>query len=508
MILVILVLPALLFGQKAVFAASSFGTDYRHLSSSSPGTTPDTTTTITISSGTTGAFRVDPFTSGSSATGTPSSSSPTGYGWRTAEIVGSSIPAGTWSFTITTKASLLGGSAVARLYAYSADTLGGNIASIGSAAGSVNVLGSVLDQQHTLTFTTASATDMTNKVLVLEYWIDVTAAPILATTVTFNAGSSSQSAVLPSSSGTFYLAKAALFSIGESETVIVTEESSSPSHYSRVVLQSSGLEVIDSLANSAGYLRLLIESSSAIPSDAVSRTGIFERHLLELSGAITTDIVSRLAVFSKQVSEGTDAIVSDSTSRLTNATRDLDETSGVTITDTVTRLSFFARLVAENAAALTDFLTTIITPTSPPSNDNGNSGGSGNTGRTSGRPRDPIDHPLDRVIVMNISFVDERGTAVPFFQANRSIEAIVELKNQQLVEQKYTVIFEMVDEENIVTNIISASGTLRAQETVNISREWQLGWGANYNVLVMVWDTLERFPDPLSEKHVKMIIVI
>lgn len=397
-------------------AASSFGTDYRHLTTVSPGATPDTTTTISVGSGVTGTFIVNPFTSGSTSTGTPSTSSLSGFGWRTAGVVGASIPAGTWSFTVTTQAGLTSALANGRVkvFAYSTDTLGSGLSSIGSATGTTNVFSLLTAQTETITLS-ASAVDLTNKVLVVEYWIDVTTGPLLATTLTFQAASSTQTVVLPSSSGTYYLGKASLFSIGESESGIVSDAlsrtialartvvdsaittDSSPSRaiissrtiaeasgatvtdsvtkftgFMRQISETGGIDITDSVTKSTGFFRQVSEPLGAVMSDGVSRVSIYLRETLEASGSIPSDSISRLLNSSRQNSEGsmiTESVIgtggyfraiseaggagiTDSVAKSAGFIRDISESSGAVASDSVSKFTSFARQVAEATGAV------------------------------------------------------------------------------------------------------------------------------------------------------------
>lgn len=373
------------------YAASSFGIDYRHLTTVSPGGTPDTTTTIAVGSGTTGTFIVNPFTSGSTATGTPSTTSLSGYGWRTAGVVGSSIPAGTWSFTVTTQANLTSILADGKLkvFAYSTDTIGSNLAFIGSTTGTNNVFAVLAAQTETVSFSAASV-DLTNRVLVLEYWIDVTTGPLLATTVTFQAASSTQTVVLPSSSGTFYLGNPSLFSIGESESAAVSGAlsrslaltralsdspiilDSSPSRTiaaSRAVAEVSGALVTDSVSKFKGFLREISETSGAAISAGTSSAATYSRQVAEISSAVVTDGTSRIAEYSRQVSETSAAALDDSVSRLLEYTRNATEASGAFVTDGISRVGVFAREVSETSALISSLLNAIFSAFNPPSED-------------------------------------------------------------------------------------------------------------------------------------------
>jgi arylsulfatase A-like enzyme len=106
-------------------------------------------------------------------------------------------------------------------------TSGGDIQNIGSATGTTNVIGILSSQTETISFS-APAIDLTDRILVVEYWLDVTTGPTLvAADVTFKTNSSSETAVVPTSPSTnYYLGMAQLHSIGLDESISTSESTS------------------------------------------------------------------------------------------------------------------------------------------------------------------------------------------------------------------------------------------------------------------------------------------
>ena len=368
-------IPALLFFCFALFtaitvpaphsldalAATNFGIDYRYLTPISPGATPDTTTTILIGSGATGAIIVDPYTSGSTATGTPSTASLSGYGWRTAGVVGSSVPAGIWSITVTTQASLtsLLSTVNVKVFVYSTDTLGSDLSFIGSATGTSNLLSILLPQTETLTFS-AAPVDLTNRVLVVEYWIDVTTAPLLATTVTFQAASSTQNVVLPSSD-TFYLGNPSVFSIGESESATISDA------FSRSVVSTRGSS-----------------ESPTISDSSPSRAIMASRSAVEVSGGLVIDSVSKFKAFTRVISETSGAVIGAITSGVGNYSRQVSELSSALATDAISRTTMIARGISETSALVADLINAVLGAVTPPEDEDEereNRGGGGGSRR-------------------------------------------------------------------------------------------------------------------------------
>lgn len=309
-----------------------------------------------------------------------------------------------------------------KVYAYSADTLGSNLSFIGSATGTSNVFAVLAAQTETITFSAASV-DLTNRVLVVEYWIEVTAGPLLATSITFQANSSTQTVVLPSSSGTFYLGNQSLFSVGESESTTFSDAlsrsissmravadspttlDSSPVREiiaSRTIAETSGAAAADTVTKAAGFMRQISESSGAAATDSISRISVHTRQIAENSGAIVIDGISRVITYFRQVSETSDAVVfdiitstggysrqvvettgaaaSDSVSKFIGYTRNVSEGSGALVSDGISRIAVFARAITETPALVTDLLNAILNAVNPPPSGGGRGGGGGGGG--------------------------------------------------------------------------------------------------------------------------------
>jgi len=153
---------------------TGFGTDYRALTTTSG--TADTTTSIKHAKNT-GYFYFDPFTSSSTATGTPSATALKGYGWRSNGVYGKVIPAGTWEFNLTLQESSATGTGYIAIWVYSCTTTGTSVTNLFSKEyTSKNVLATTTTTKYTFTYTSSSSYDLTNLVLVIEYWLHITTA--------------------------------------------------------------------------------------------------------------------------------------------------------------------------------------------------------------------------------------------------------------------------------------------------------------------------------------------
>ena len=237
-------------------ASTSFGTDY-HTMTTTAGSPVDTGTTIAIPilNLVSTNYVVDPYTAGSTRTGMPSDSTPSGYGWRTADVVGRTLSAGTWTFKVTTQSSTAPaslGDAHVRVYVYSTDKLGSNISLIGTANGTNdNVLPACAltcsPVTSNLSFSTSSSIDLTDRILVVEYWISASLSPA-ATTITFQTVDSSTTVKLPDNT-TYYLSTPRLQSIGLSESVPVSESGSRSYNASRPL--STAVTIDEQLNNNS-----------------------------------------------------------------------------------------------------------------------------------------------------------------------------------------------------------------------------------------------------------------
>lgn len=219
---------------------AAFGTDYRELVSVTGAT--NTGTSVSISTSGAANYIIDPYTTNSGLTGTPSSSVPSGYGWRTTSFQGQVIPAGTWSFAVQTNTAgvTLGtGTAFVRVYVYHTDVLGQDVQLIGTATDNQDILtllGGTLN--HNLSFS-ASGVNLTNRVLVVEYWVIVTQPPLLGATAAFHTVSNVTSVQPPASPAiTYYLSTPRLHSMGLDDAIDASDTTTRSFSASRAIQES------------------------------------------------------------------------------------------------------------------------------------------------------------------------------------------------------------------------------------------------------------------------------
>jgi len=184
---------------KAVYYLGStslvgFGTDYRQLS----GTAGAADTATAVRYGTTVAnFFVDPFTT-STASGTPSSGAYKGYGWRSDGVYGREVPAGTWRFNLTI-ASNRDDVGHIEIWVYSVTAAGVFYSNLFSVDASGTDVLNAQTAKFSFSYASASNFDLSNYILVVEYWLHVTATPSGSSTAkaTFTTVSADSSVEIP-----------------------------------------------------------------------------------------------------------------------------------------------------------------------------------------------------------------------------------------------------------------------------------------------------------------------
>ncbi len=157
--------------------------------------TADTTSSQSIST-TTGNFMIEPDTS-ASATGTPRTSTPSGYAWETSSAIGGQIVSGIWSFDLTVGSSASTGTAGVWITVWSCQT-----ASEGTCAflfknwdNATNVISTTATKS---TYTTGTIGPFNNvQFLVVEYWLHVTVAGASGETVSETTVSSASDVTTP-----------------------------------------------------------------------------------------------------------------------------------------------------------------------------------------------------------------------------------------------------------------------------------------------------------------------
>ncbi len=152
--------------------------------------------TSQVISTTTGNFMVEPDVS-ASATGTPTTSTPSGYAWETPSAIGAQIVSGIWTFDLTVGSSASTGTASVWITVWNCQT-----ASEGTCAflfknwdNTTNVISTGATQRNYVTGTVGPFNSV--QFLVVEYWLHVTVAGASGETVSETTVSSASDVSTP-----------------------------------------------------------------------------------------------------------------------------------------------------------------------------------------------------------------------------------------------------------------------------------------------------------------------
>src|SRR5437867_4465170 len=229
---------------------------------------------------TTGKYQIEPDIASTTSTGTPSTSSVSGYAWvYNTDLGGSTIQSGTWAFDLTIAASTIAGSPVGNVWitVWSCTTNG-----LGSCTflfknwdNSTNVLATTSATKYT--YTTGTIGPFSNiRFISVEYWISYTTAGNSAgLVVTETTVSSASDAITPgwnyaqSLSGSLTLAStfAEKSSIFKSLSGSLTLASTFAEKSSIFKSLSSGWTMISGFAEKASLFRSLTGSLSLAGSE-------------------------------------------------------------------------------------------------------------------------------------------------------------------------------------------------------------------------------------------------
>ncbi|TMP99231.1 MAG: hypothetical protein E6K99_05470, partial [Thaumarchaeota archaeon] len=316
--------------------------------------------TSQIISTTTGNFMVEPDIS-ASATGTPTTSTPSGYAWETPSAIGAQIVSGIWNFDLTVGSSASTGTASVWITVWNCQT-----ASEGTCAflfknwdNTTNVISTGATQRTYVTGTIGPFNSV--QFLVVEYWLHVTVAGASGETVRETTVSSASDVSTPAFAYSYSLTENPTISDSQGkffqglrappgESPVVSDSSTKLFQGFRTDSETPPLS--DAMVRLFTGFRALAEMPAI--SDAIVRVFAGFRGLTESLAGDMTDSISKLA--GKFVSEA--PTVSDVTSRLFTGSRSLTETP--TISDMASRLFTGFRALAESPT-ISDALATVFT---------------------------------------------------------------------------------------------------------------------------------------------------
>jgi hypothetical protein len=251
--------------------------------------TADTTTSQKIAK-TTGNYKVEPDVSSTTATGTPSISTPSGYAWETPSTLGATIQSGTWTLDLTTTASSATGTATLWATVWSCQTI-----SLGTCKflfknwdNTTNILGTTSATKRT--YTTGTIGPFSNvQYLVVEWWVHYTVAGSSSTaTVKETTVSSASDVITPA----FTISSSSSDSFSFSDSLV-----------GNVILPRSFSDTYtfsDSVVRSVGFARSISDTYSF--AEAVARILTLSRGVGDVFGV--SESVARLLLLTRGLSDG------------------------------------------------------------------------------------------------------------------------------------------------------------------------------------------------------------
>src|SRR6058998_1992673 len=287
--------------------------------------------TSQVISTTTGNFMVEPDVS-ASATGTPTTSTPSGYAWETPSDLGAQIVSGIWTFDLTVGSSASTGTASVWITVWNCQTSSEETCAFlfKNWDNTTNVISTGATKRTYVTGTIGPFNDI--QFLVVEYWLHVTVAGASGQMVRETTVSSASDVGTPGF--------AFSYSLPENPTV-----SDSQGTFFQGFRAPPGESPTVSDSSTKLFRGFRINSETPPLSDAIARVFTGFRGLTESIAGDVTDSIRKSA--GKFVSE-TPAL-SDVTSRLFTGFRSLIETP--TISDVASRLFTGFRGVPENLAS-------------------------------------------------------------------------------------------------------------------------------------------------------------
>jgi hypothetical protein len=110
-----------------------------------------------------------------------------------------------------------------------------------------------------------------------------------------------------------------------------------------------------------------------------------------------------------------------------------------------------------------------------------------------------IDHPLSRVQVEEATIATIGGTNVLQGSPGQQVSLNAGFKNFQTTDQDYAIIFVVIDENGVTSDMGWVTGTLAPGQDTEASRSWTVGTEGDYTIRIFVWNGVSDLPTPLSE---------
>jgi len=114
--------------------------------------------------------------------------------------------------------------------------------------------------------------------------------------------------------------------------------------------------------------------------------------------------------------------------------------------------------------------------------------------------------PTEKTLIRNVSFSDGLGNSVNELMANQQIQVVGGLTNNQQFEQPFVYLVQIRNSENSVVKLSWMSGTLRAQDLLDVSQSWIPSMPGDYTIESYVWESIPSMV-PISEPNVTHVSV-
>jgi hypothetical protein len=109
-------------------------------------------------------------------------------------------------------------------------------------------------------------------------------------------------------------------------------------------------------------------------------------------------------------------------------------------------------------------------------------------------------NPLGRIVATADLSRSPQGV-----QKNEQITIPITIKNMQRVNQQFTVILQITDEDGVAQYLRWQTGEIGRSQSLQLSSKWTPDRPGNYDIKILVCDALDH-PSVLSEKYVANIV--
>ncbi|HEX7033765.1 MAG TPA: carboxypeptidase-like regulatory domain-containing protein, partial [Nitrososphaera sp.] len=119
----------------------------------------------------------------------------------------------------------------------------------------------------------------------------------------------------------------------------------------------------------------------------------------------------------------------------------------------------------------------------------------------------PPGRPFGTILIESLAFLNAAGLEIDEAQVGQQVSIAGEFTNNHDEEQDYAFIIQVIDENDMVTDIAWQQGTLSSGDTAEVSTVWIPEIAGDYTIKIFVWDGISTTPQPLSEVTVNNISV-